>query len=550
MKLYDRQVASKLARDETMDVVDLERIVQSDFDHHLIIVGHPGAGKTSSIKYICQKLICQESKVFPNHSIPILVRLRNINSKYHLGLRNLDESQNLILNHLANELGFINRDNNLENDEQLRPHSELSRALIDFLEDRSPIILIDGFDEISQRTVRMKLLEDLRSLAVTFKTTRMLLTSRTGELRIHIDKMSFYEICPFSDIQIKEFSEKWLGKEKCEKFLYDLTSSPYRETAVRPLTLAHLCANYDRTGRISSKPYQIYKKVTNLLIEKWDEDRQVIRKSVYEDFEAPRKFEFLCHLSFVLTTSSQKTNFDRRDLENNYFKIHEDFGLPRNESLKVAQELEEYSGIFLNSGAGTYEFSHKCLQEYLCAEHIVKLPAMISDNRTFHKLGEEMAVATVLSSDSSLFFFTVVSKCASISDARGQLFSNSFISRLLSELPDFNNNPSVGWGLLVLYSLHVKRFYQNTSQRELFVIEPMLEEIRKLASMVAERISRADIEANYKIVDRENSVTGSEILILNKTKRNRVIQYTDTSGSQKLVIPNELFVNEDFLIKD
>lgn len=55
-------------------------------------------------------------------------------------------------------------------------------------------------------------------------------------------------------------------------------------------------------------------------------------------------------------------------------KIHEIFGLPREDAAKVAGELESHTGLFVQSAYDIFEYSRKSLQEYLTAEFVVKLP--------------------------------------------------------------------------------------------------------------------------------------------------------------------------------
>src|SRR5690606_8701661 len=101
-----------------------------------------------------------------------------------------------------------------------------------------------------------------------------------------------------TDAQIKVFIEKWLiNKESVDKVYNEILLSPFKDTLSKPLTLAHLCAIYERYGRIPEKPKTLYKKIVTLLIEDWDNQRSIQRKSKYSNFDTDRKFDFLCNLS-------------------------------------------------------------------------------------------------------------------------------------------------------------------------------------------------------------------------------------------------------------
>ncbi len=140
------------------------------------------------------------------------------------------------------------------------------------------------------------------------------------------------------------FALKWLGnKSKAENLIKEIQNSPFADTAIRPLNLAHLCAIYERIGKIPDKPKTVYKKIINLLLEEWDEQRSVKRNSSYANFETDRKFEFLSNLSFMLTTSLNRSVFSSADLIKVYKKIHKDFGLEADEMKQVVNELETHT---------------------------------------------------------------------------------------------------------------------------------------------------------------------------------------------------------------
>jgi hypothetical protein len=93
-----------------------------------------------------------------------------------------------------------------------------------------------------------------------------------------------------------------------------------------------------------------------------------------------RKAEFLANLAYNLTISVKRSAFTKDDLVHAYEKMFDNFGLPRGDAAKVANELESHTGLFVQGGYELFEFSHKSLQEYLTAEFIVKLPAIPSGN--------------------------------------------------------------------------------------------------------------------------------------------------------------------------
>jgi predicted NACHT family NTPase len=67
---------------------------------------------------------------------------------------------------------------------------------------------------------------------------------------------------------------KWIRDQSAaERFLVELSKSPYADTAMKPLLLAHLCAIYERIGAIPEQPKVVYRKIVALLLEEWDQER-------------------------------------------------------------------------------------------------------------------------------------------------------------------------------------------------------------------------------------------------------------------------------------
>jgi len=129
-----------------------------------------------------------------------------------------------------------------------------------------------------------------------------------------------------SDRQILEFATKWLDADEAPKFLAKVRETPYGGAEVLPLTLAHLCAIYERTGKIPDRPRTVYRKIVRLLIEEWDEQRSIQRTPSIARFESDRKEEFLRALSYSLTRLTGSSSFRLSDLYEVYKHIAPRFG--------------------------------------------------------------------------------------------------------------------------------------------------------------------------------------------------------------------------------
>ena len=375
--VYPKRV--RITEDEEIDALPLADALNVRDLHHIIILGQPGAGKTTTMKHICREVLLGSDRFLGEINFPIVIRLREINKRRRKDQPDPDLFDDIVWSLLHEILGIqILYPPGLEGKENIGQRSSIRRIIITELIDRlAPVIILDGFDEIVHKKNRETVLAELHELGSLLENACLIMTSRTGDFKYSVDGFNHLELKPLNDSQIETFALAWLGSEKDGSyFLKQLKKSPFKDTAIRPLTISHLCAIFERIGRIPEKPKTIYKKVVSLLVEEWDEQRSIKRGSAYALFESDRKFEFLSNLAYVLTVSAVKTIFDTDDLLSCYGKIYQNYGLPKGDAQKVVNELESHTGLFIESGFGIYEFSHKSLQEYLTAEYIVRLPAI------------------------------------------------------------------------------------------------------------------------------------------------------------------------------
>lgn len=298
--------------------------------------------------------------------------------------------------------------------------------------------------------MREAVVADLRQLLLFSGRFRVFLTSRAGEFRWKLENAHVRTLVPLTEGLIRQFAVRWLGSEKATTFLRAIEKSPYAGTEVRPLTLAYLCAIYERGGGIPEKPKTVYRRVSRIYLEEWDEERLIRRVSRYAEFEVDRKEGFLKALAYELTLRTDATTFSHTTLEDIYRDIHADFGLPARQARLVAAELESHTGLIVQVDFEEYEFSHKALQEYLAAEHIRSLPLSPS---VVVRLPNELAIAVALSSRSYVYFIGVVDALVRRSGNQSlRDFTPTFLGRLVVERADLRPVATLGWAYLLLFA--------------------------------------------------------------------------------------------------
>ena len=512
---------------------------------HLVILGQPGAGKTTSMKSLCRRMLLDTKFLAGTIEFPVLVRLRELNPRESArGAETRLGRDDVLVARLQEILGIrLSFPPDLQTEEaSAQRRSIRDRIVLDYIDSLRVLLILDGFDEIATKFRRENILAEIRLLAQQFDRSRLIVTSRTGEFNYHIENTQQYEISPLSEQQVTSFTRHWLGPSDGDRLALHVKRSPFADTALRPLTLAHLCAIYERTGSFPEKPKTVYNKIVNLLIENWDEQRSIRRESAYAHFGVYRKFEFLTSLAYVLTTAFKSSAFRRMDLELAYDRVHENFGLPKGDAPKVASELETHTGLFVQSGYNLFEFSHRSLQEYLTAEFIVRLPSVPKEPRVLISLPNELAIAVAISSQPSAYFAHLVFARFPMLQAEFP-FIRAFVNRLLVEQPDFEKSTRAGCALLTLYSQYLRSTLHHPAQMSIFVMDRLGEEFGQLGKLIRERIVLGELLNAFDTISTPTGLQAERILQLVKRPKAKR-QITQNFAQNIRDLPNEIWINE------
>lgn len=415
-----------------------EILADNDNKNHVIILGGPGAGKTTTVKYICQSLLTAELSI--NYNFPILINLRDIKDN--------ESIYSVLKNILGIEVYTKEKDKtfNLEN------VSLRNKYVNSYLNSLQAVLILDGFDEIKPSRIE-DFFSEIKLLMSSLTSSMVVLTSRSPSYNYSIDNSIEYEICDLDKQQIEEFADKWF-KNTCtsQSFVAELNNSKFYDLSIRPLTLAHLCAIYERTGKFYDKPKSIYKKLVRILIEEWDEQRGIRRESQYANFDNEQKFEFLTQFAFALTVNYSQKKYNEDIFLSVYDDIYMDYNLPARDKEKVIKEIESHNGIIVKSSYDQYEFVHKSMQEYLSAEYIVKLPEIPVKLFYDTNISNELAVAVSLSSKPNQYYYKLIFEIFTKENLSKQ-FALEFLSRLVYEKPTFKENILLPFSFI--YILHI-----------------------------------------------------------------------------------------------
>src|SRR6185369_1597272 len=221
------------------------------------------------------------------------------------------------------------------------------------------------------------------------------------------------------------------------------------------LLLMQLLYLFKEDGQLPEQPSLIYRKTIRLILKEWDNERSINRISNYSRFDPDIKIDYLSELAYLLTYKIKTKRFSEDHLIDCYSKMYNSYQLPEQDALLVTNEIESHSGIIVKSGHNHFEFSHLSLQEYLCANYLVREP--YSDYIAVYvaEYPAPLAIATILASNASKWFASLILRPTVYSAFSHQTIID-FIFRLLLEVPYFKRDIYLGCSMLRIIFDHYK----------------------------------------------------------------------------------------------
>jgi DNA polymerase III delta prime subunit len=475
-----------------------------------LLLGDPGSGKTTTLKRIARKILFTRPELKEDiFAFPILIRLKeltiykNINEIIAeiLGFTiNFNEVKHVVEQEVEEDVpvtdanGREMRDPSTDAPLRRKIRRKVKRYITayvpfimniplddfvsNYLDEASILVLIDGYDEL-ESSLSSPFEKDIEKLARKLTTSKIIMTCRSGHCnQKSVEGFDTMDILPLDRRQIEMIASQWLDNNQQRLFFKEFDEVPYKDLGDRPLFITLLLIIFKREGELPDQPSEVYQRIVDLLLRDWDADRKIIRRSKYSGFDKGKKALFLAELAFQLTCEAKLKRFDSEDLIKIYDRICGSFKLPKKEAVDVAREIESHSGLIVASGFKHYEFSHLSLQEYLCAEYIVRSPL---DGKLLDLLvqyPEPAAVAIALSSNPSAWFTVLILNSAIFKPREVKI--EALIRRLLIEHPYFRPDKEFGYALLTLILQESELNYQNKKRayRTLFRLKTVRDSVR------------------------------------------------------------------------
>ncbi len=318
---------------------------------NLFILGKPGAGKTTFLKYIAVKAAEQTID-----KVPIFVSLKEwSDSKLEL-------------------LPFIAKRFDICGFPVAQPFVE------ELLKSGSAIVLFDGLDEVNQESgQRDQQVRWMKEFLDQYDRTQCLITCRVAASDYTFEPFTYLELADFTEAQIKTFVSNWFRDDEDirDKFLAEFQrddNKGLRDLARTPLLLTLLCLAFNETLTFPQRRVEIYQEALDALLKKWDSSRRIKRDEVYRKLSLGHKENMLARIAAETFENNEyfipQSKLERliTDYVKNVPPHDTDEAMDGETILKA---IAAQHGIFVERAREIYSFSHLTFQEYFTAKYIV-----------------------------------------------------------------------------------------------------------------------------------------------------------------------------------
>jgi predicted NACHT family NTPase len=332
----------------------------------LMVLGKPGAGKTTFLKYLAMQCITGQ---FAEDKVPFFVTLKDF--------AEAQGSPDLV-EYLAKSVLNTKTQPFYGNFSGKTP-AEVVRLL---LQKGRVFILFDGLDEVCKKDAE-RISQEIRTSANFFGKSLFVITCRIAAREDVFMQFTDVEVADFDDLQIATFVEYWFraknDSQKAKSFNQKLLlpkNERIRELASNPLLLTLLCLGLGEIGDFPQRRADLYKDGVRILLQKWDAAKGTERDEVYRNLDVKLKRDLLSFVAFQ-TFSRGELFLEQERIEEyiasfirNLSDVDPNPEMLRLDSEAVLRSIQSQHGLLVEQARGVYSFSHLTLQEYFTAREI------------------------------------------------------------------------------------------------------------------------------------------------------------------------------------
>lgn len=320
----------------------------------MVIVGDPGAGKTTTMRFLARQAALGN---FKDYNLPIFVPISKLTQS--------------VEDDLAKFLpGFVEKEYGLDN-----AATFLDRQF----EAGKILLLLDGLDEAGVLTTEehsnfyLRTLDIIKRFQRRYPQTPIVVTCRKAGWSGGLEGFKVFEVLDFSWEDIQKFIEAWFcpnktenetEKRKTSKLIAALNANVrMRFLAANPMLLSLICSVFDRDLELPERRAQLYQECVDWLLTRWDSSRALDRRS---KFSSERKKDLLKELALYFHQKRQRY-FEKNELLSRIADFLPQVNIEAEKAEAILYEIVANHGLLEEEGVGWYGFSHLTLQEYFCA---------------------------------------------------------------------------------------------------------------------------------------------------------------------------------------
>ncbi|MEH2114253.1 NACHT domain-containing protein [Nostoc sp.] len=321
----------------------------------LMVLGKPGAGKSTFLKYLAMQ--CIEGR-FQANRVPLFITLKDFAEA---------PKQPDILKFITEQLSSCGV-------------THTSAIVEKLLKQGKALVLLDGLDEVREEDTK-RVLRQIREFSDLFHTNQFVITCRIAAKEYTYESFTEVEMADFDEKQIAIFAQNWFqltDPVKVKRFIQKLKENKrIQELASSPLLLTLLCLVFGDSGDFPANRSELYKEGLDVLLKKWDAKRNIERDQVYKNLSLQRKEDLLSQIALI-TFEHKDYFFKQKSMEEyivnfirNLRNADIDSEALRLDSEAVLKSIEAQHGLFVERAKGIYSFSHLTFHEYFAAREIV-----------------------------------------------------------------------------------------------------------------------------------------------------------------------------------
>lgn len=355
-----------------LDAVDLalQPGAQARTAQRLVVLGDPGAGKSSLIRYLALRWAETQTVALPSAGrLPLVIEL----GAY---ARWACEGRRDPVRYLEQAPGW---------------HDWLPGALGGLLAlPGGAVLLLDGLDEVFDAPLRQAVLEDIQRFCGQHPQTAVIVTSRVvgyAPERLRNADFRHFMLQDLSTPQIDEFLARW----HTETFDDAAAAAPKRDRLAKAIrnsrSIAMLAGNpllltmmaiLNRHQELPRDRAELYGQAARVLLHQWDTERALIDfPGLSAEIGLREKTELLRRVAFDMQAApgGLKGNLiggERLErLIEDYLRTELGFTQARAAARAVVEQLRLRNFILCFVGANSYAFVHRTFLEYFCAAEYV-----------------------------------------------------------------------------------------------------------------------------------------------------------------------------------